>query len=128
MYTGWSLNRFSAQQPFAGNGVAFEETGYLMGLRMLHPLPALKAHLVLGAGGVYNQVEVIDKKGDLVGGSSLGLGWQMEAGLLLPFGKKLVASPGIRYRELPGNIHTAGANIPTQLNYVFVAVGLLHNF
>jgi hypothetical protein len=128
MYAGWSLNRFSASHSFAGEDVTFEETGYLVGLRMIQPLGAQKTDLIIGVGSVYNRLEVLNHKGDLIGGTAQGMGWQLEAGLLFPFGKKLIASPGIRYRVLPANIMVGGSETPATLKYLFASIGLLHNF
>ncbi len=37
VYGGWSWNRFSSDNSFAGTDIDFEETGYTMGLQYIRP-------------------------------------------------------------------------------------------
>jgi hypothetical protein len=129
VYAGWGWNKFSAKQSFAGSDIDFEETGYTYGLRFAHPIAAeSKIKYVIGAGGVYNHIEVEDNKGEVIADSGHGLGWELDAGVSVPIGKHLSIIPGVRYRSLSRRIKTGNVNTSVDLNYISAGVGLSWNF
>jgi opacity protein-like surface antigen len=119
---GWDWNHFSANQSFAGSNMDFEETGYNLGLQFIHPIERSKIHYVIGAGGIYNHIEIENGKGELVSNSGHGFGWQVEAGLSFPIAKRLDLMPGVRYRSLSREFKTADIGTSVDLNYISAGV------
>jgi len=127
-YTGWGWNRFTSSQSFAGANMDFEETGYTLGLQFIHPVASSKINVVIGAGGIYNHIEAENAKGDIISDSGHGWGWQMEAGVAVPLGKRLNFIPTLRYRSLSRDIKVEGSSTAVDLNYVSVGAGLSWTF
>jgi hypothetical protein len=127
-YTGWSWNNFSAEKYFAGEDGSFEETGYTFGLQFIHPIGKSKINYLLRIGGTYNHLEIENNDGDIIIDSGHGLGWQTEAGIVIPISDKLSLSPSIRYRSLSRDIEIANANKSIQLNYLSAGIGLSWSF
>jgi hypothetical protein len=124
VYAGWSWNRFALDQSFAGVKADFEETGYTFGLQYRYPLAQSNVKLQFGVGGIYNHIEVENTEGNSIGDSGHGLGWQAEAGLLLPLGSRLSIMPGIRYRSLSRDIEIASTITDFDFNYLSGGVSL----
>jgi opacity protein-like surface antigen len=127
-YAGWGWNQFSAERSFAGADVDFEETGYTFGLQFVHPFGMSKIHYALRAGGIFNHIEAENTDGDIVGDSDHGFGWQIDAGLEIPFGDRWQVKPGVRYRALSSNIDVDNTETAVDLNYLSVGAGLSWSF
>lgn len=123
-YTGWGWNHFAADQSFAGTDMDFDETGYRLGLQFIHPITKSELSYVLGAGAIYNHIEVENNKGDIISDSGHGWGWQADAGLSVPLGNRLHLLTGIRYQSLSRNIKIGAANTTVDLNYLSAGVGI----
>lgn len=123
-YTGWSWNHFAVDQSFAGQDASFEETGYTFGLQFIHPIGESKLSYLVRLGGTYNHIEIENSDGDIIIDSGHGLGWQAEAGLVIPLSEKFSLLPSVRYRSLNRNIEINNVNTSVNLNYVSVGVGL----
>lgn len=123
-YTGWSWNHFAVDQSFAGPDASFEETGYTFGLQFIHPIGESKLSYLVRLGGTYNHIEIENSDGDIIIDSGHGLGWQAEAGLVIPLSEKFSLLPSVRYRSLNRNIEINNVNTSVNLNYVSVGVGL----
>lgn len=128
-YAGWSWNKFSADKSFTGNNNDFEETGYNVGLQFIHPLSkSSDIQMIIGGGGTYNHIEIENTDGDIIGDSGHGLGWQIDAGLMVPIGKHLNFIPGLRYRALSRDLKTNTNNTAIDLNYFSVGAGISFTF
>ena len=73
-YAGWSWNKFSAYQSFAGSNMDFEETGYNFGLQFIHPIPNLNISYMVKGGGTYNHIETENSAGNIINDTGHGLG------------------------------------------------------
>jgi hypothetical protein len=124
VYAGWSWNKFSAEQSFAGTDTDFEETGYSYGLQFIHPIGSSKVNYLLRGGGLYNHIETENKEGDIIADSGHGFGWDIETGVSIPLGERWQFAPGIRYRALSRDIEIGTTKTPVDLNYISVGVGL----
>ncbi|AFH47832.1 Hypothetical protein IALB_0118 [Ignavibacterium album JCM 16511] len=127
-YAGLSYNNFAVDQSFAGNNASFEETGYTFGLQFIHPIGESDIKYIVRAGGTYNHIEIENNNGDITIDSGHGLGWQAEAGLVIPFSDKFSLLPSVRYRSLKRDIDINNVNTSVDLNYLSVGVGLSWSF
>lgn len=127
-YAGWSYNNFAVDQSFAEPDASFEETGYTFGLQFIHPIGKSGLSYLVRAGGTYNHIEIENNDGDIIIDSGHGLGWQAEAGLVIPLSEKFSLSPSVRYRSLNRDIEINNVSTPVDLNYLSVGVGLSWSF
>lgn len=123
-YAGWSYNNFAVDQSFAGTDASFEETGYTFGLQFIHPIGETEVKYLVRAGGTYNHLEIENSDGDITIDSGHGLGWQAEAGLVIPLSEKFSLLPSIRYRSLNREISINNTTTSVNLNYFSSGVGL----
>jgi len=128
VYAGWSWNRFSSDNSFAGTDIDFEETGYTMGMQYIRPIGESKVNLLLRVGGLYNHIEVENSEGDIIADSGHGLGWQVEGGVAIPLGEKWRLLPSVRYRSLAREITIETVTTSTDLNYVSIGIGIARIF
>lgn len=128
VYGGWGWNRFGADNSFAGNDVCFEETGYVFGLQFKHPIGESKTSYYLRAGGLYNHIEIENADGDITHDSGHGLGWQVAGGLDFQLGKNWSLTPGVKFNALNRDVENEGVNVPLDLNYLQLRIGLLKKF
>ncbi|HSL88552.1 MAG TPA: outer membrane beta-barrel protein, partial [Ignavibacteriaceae bacterium] len=127
-YAGWSYNNFAADQSFAGTDASFEETGYTFGFQFIHPIGESGLSYLVRAGGTYNHIEIENNGGDIIIDSGHGLGWQAEAGLVIPLSEKFSLLPSLRYRSLNRDIEIENVSTSVDLNYLSVGVGLSWSF
>lgn len=127
-YAGWSYNNFAVDQSFAGPDASFEETGYTFGLQFIHPIGESGLSYLVRAGGTYNHIEIENNDGDIIIDSGHGLGWQAEAGLVIPLSDKFSLLPSLRYRSLNRDIEIENVSTSVDLNYLSVGVGLSWSF
>lgn len=123
-YAGWGWNHFAADNSFAGTDMDFEETGYSLGLQFIHPVENSKLNYLIGAGAIYNHIEIENNQGDIVADSKHGWGWRAEAGIDVPVAKQLHLTPTIRYQTLSRDFAIGETKTAGDLNYVSVGVGL----
>ena len=127
VYGGWGWNKFGADESFAGNDVSFEETGYVFGLQFKHPFGNSQHAYYLRAGGLYNHIEV-EYDGDVTHDSKHGLGWQLAGGIDFQLGKNWSLTPGVKFNSLNRDVENEGVNVPLDLNYLQLRVGILKKF
>ena len=127
-YAGWSYNNFAVDQSFAGPDASFEETGYTFGLQFIHPIGESGLSYLVRVGGTFNHIEIENNDGDIIIDSGHGLGWQAEAGLVIPLSEKFSLSPSLRYRSLNRDIKIENVSTSVDLNYLSVGVGLSWSF
>lgn len=127
-YVGWSYNNFAVDQSFAGTDASFEETGYTFGFQFIHPIGESEIKYLVRAGGTYNHIEVENNDGDIIIDSRHGLGWQAEAGLIIPLSDKFSLLPSVRYRSLNRDVEINNVSTSVDLNYVSFGVGLSWSF
>lgn len=128
VYAGWSYNNFAVDKSFAGTDASFEETGYTFGLQLTHPIEGAGIDFIMRAGATYNHIEIENNAGKIIIDSGHGLGWQAEAGIVVPLCNRLNLQPSIRYRSLSRDITIENKISPVQLNYVSFGVGLSWSF
>ena len=127
VYGGWGWNKFGADESFAGNDVSFEETGYVLGLQFKHPIGESATSYYFRAGGLYNHIE-LENDGDVTHDSKHGFGWQLAGGFDFKLGKNWSLTPGIKFNSLNRDIENEGVNVPLDLNYLQLRVGILKKF
>lgn len=127
-YAGWSYNNFAVDQSFAGSDANFEETGYTFGFQFIHPIGESDIKYLARIGGTYNHIEIENNDGDIIIDSGHGLGWQAEAGLVIPLNEKFSLLPSVRYRSLNRNIDINSTSTSVNLNYVSASLGLSWSF
>lgn len=128
VFAGWSWNRFSAGRSFAGTDMKFDETGYSYGLQFIHPIAQSSISYMLKGGGTYNHIETKNSNGDVVNDTGHGTGWQAGGGLAIPFAKRWMLIPEVRYRSLSRTVNSNEASTPVDLNYVSGGVGIAYSF
>ncbi|HOZ85742.1 MAG TPA: outer membrane beta-barrel protein [Niabella sp.] len=128
LYAGWSWNKFAAENSFMGSNMDFEETGYCFGLQFIHPIEKTKINYLLRGGAVYNHIETENSEGKIINDTGHGWGWQIGGGIAIPFGKRLMLTPEIRYRSLSRDIKVGDVKTPVDLNYVSAGAGLSFSF
>lgn len=127
-YAGWSYNNFAVDQSFAGADASFEETGYTFGFQFIHPIGESTLSYLVRVGGTYNHIEIENNDGDIIIDSGHGLGWQAEAGLVIPLSERFSLLPSVRYRSLNRDIKIENVSTSVDLNYISVGVGLSWSF
>lgn len=127
IYLGWGWNKFGADESFLGNDRDFEETGYVFGVQFKHPLGERKTSYYLRAGGLYNHIE-IENGGDVTHNSGHGLGWQLAGGVAVNLGNNWSLTPGVKFNSLSRDVENEGVNVPLDLNYLQLRMGLLKKF
>lgn len=128
VYAGWGWNKFSADNSFAGANIDFEETGYTFGFQFVHPISETSLSYLIRAGGIFNHIEVENADGQIISDSGHGIGWQIDAGIVIPIFNRLHLMPGVRYRSLYRDIEISNLITSVKLNYVSVGLGLAMSF
>ena len=128
-YGGWGYGRAAAAgTSFAGTDIDVEETGYTFGLQFVHPIRASRFGYFVRAGGVYNHIEIENSNGDITADSGHGLGWQVESGVVVPFGSKWRLMPSVRYRALSRDIEVGTTRTDVDLTYITPGIGIARTF
>lgn len=127
-YAGWGWNKFPTDNSFAGTDMDFEETGYTFGFQFIHPIEKTSLSYLIRVGGIYNHIEVENVDGEIISDSGHGLGWQVEAGIVIPIIDRLNLLPSVRYRSLSRDIEFSNTVTSVDQNYVSVGVGLTYCF
>jgi hypothetical protein len=126
VYGGWGWSLFP-QDKSESRIYSNEETGYAFGLLFLRPLSNTEIRYFLKGGPIYNHLEV--ESGDVTySDSGHEWGWLIETGISLPFDYGISVNPGLRYRQLSGNIMREGHRLEFNLNYLSVGVGVAKTF
>lgn len=128
VYGGWGWNKFGADESFAGYDVCFEETGYVFGLQFKHPIGERATSYYFRAGGLYNHIEIENEDGDVTHDSGHGLGWQLAGGIDLKLGNNWSLTPGVKFNSLSRDVDNNNTNVPLDLNYFSLRVGILKTF
>lgn len=123
-YAGWGWNQFNAKESFAGKDMDFEETGYSLGLRFIHPLGVSNIRYLVHGGALFNHIEVENNEGDIVSDSGHGIGWQIGTGLSIPLSSQLSINPVISYRALSRDIKIDNIKTSVDQNYLSLGIGL----
>jgi opacity protein-like surface antigen len=126
-YVGWDWFRFVTDEPFAGADFDVENTGYAFGLQFQHPL-AGSMEWLLRAGAVYNHIELEDNDGDIVADSGHEFGWEVGGGVSIPLNPRFALTPGVRYRTLSADLDVGAGNVPVDLSYVAIELGIAYSF
>ena len=127
-YAGWSWNKFSASQSFAGSNLDFDETGYCFGLQFIHPIEKSNISYMIKGGATYNHIETENSTGKIINDTGHGFGWQAGGGITIPMGNRWQLIPEVRYRSLTRDITVGEVKTPVNLNYISAGVGLSFSF
>ena len=127
VYAGWGWNKFGADESFAGNDISFEETGYVFGLQFKHLIGKSATSYYLRTGGLYNHIE-LENDGDVTHDSGHGFGWQVAGGVDIKLGINWSITPGVKFNSLNRDVENEGVNVPFDLNYLQLRVGILKKF
>ncbi len=125
VYGGWSWNRFTAENSFAGTDIDLVETGYRFGLQCFKPLGSSSHNYFIHSGGIYHHIEIENRDGDITGDSDHGLGWEAGAGVAFSLGENWKLMPGIRYRVLSRDIEAEDTVTGTDLTYLSGSISVL---
>ena len=126
MYAGWGWTMFP-QDKSQVKVYSNEETGYSFGLQFMRPLPNSEIRYFIKGGGIYNHI-VIENGNEVYSDSGHELGWQIETGMSLPLDLGIAVNPGIRYRQLSGNITRDNSKQGFDLNYLSIGIGVSKTF
>lgn len=123
LFAGWGWNRFAAD-----DNLDYEETGYIMGLQFKHPIGSSPIAYYLRAGALYNHIEVENDKGDIIGDTGHGWGWQAAAGVDIPLGSGWSLAPGVKFNSLSRELDQDGVTTDLNLNYFSARLGVVKVF
>lgn len=129
-YFGWDWWRFEADEGFAGAGVDLEETGFAFGLRYDQPFSGRRESgpgFWIRGGGTADHFELEDADGRIIADSGYGPGWEVGAGLSLPWaGWRL--TPGVRVRYLSRDVEVESRRFNLGLRTFAFEFGVAHAF
>lgn len=128
VYGGWSWNKFYADKSFAGNDVDFEESGYTLGLKYLHPIKKSSINYVIEGGGIFSHLEVENNKNEQVADSRFELGCEAGAGLAIALDERFYLLAGFRYHWLKNKIVVAETTTPVNFSYFTINTGVSWSF
>ena len=123
LYAGWGWNRFAADENFD-----YEETGYIMGVQFKHPIGNSPIAYYLRAGALYNHIEVENDKGDIIGDTGHGWGWQAAGGVDIPLGSGWSLAPGVKFNSLSRELDEDGVKTNLNLSYFSARLGVVKVF
>lgn len=124
IYTGWGWNKFTADNLFDYTNIDIVETGYRLGLQFTSPITNSRIKFLIGAGALYNHLEIENSDGKIIDDSGHGLGWQADAGVVIPLGNRFNLTPTVRYQSLGRNLNNGSNATSVNLNYVSGGLGL----
>ncbi len=126
IYAGWGWNKFNTDNLFNNPNIDIEETGYRVGLRFASRLGDSKFKYLIGAGGLYNHIELENSAGEITEDSGHGFGWQADVGIVIPLGKRFNLTPTVRYQSLNRDLNNGSIATSVDLNYI--STGLEFSF
>lgn len=123
LFTGWSWSNF------ASDDFDFEETGYDLGVRFIHPISGMNFSYLLEAAATFKHVEV-EFDDEIVADSDHSLGYQLGAGIVFPITSNLTVIPSLRYNALNTEVEfdASGAKAKGDLNYLSIGANLAWKF
>jgi hypothetical protein len=124
VYAGWGWFEFS---PKEGLDKQFEETGYVFGLRFLHPINDV-FHYTLSAGSVYGHLEMAEPDGEIIADTGHGFGWQAEAGIGISLSDHVMFVPSVRYHTVSRELTLSDTTTTLDLRYLSVGIGVSFRF
>jgi opacity protein-like surface antigen len=129
LYGGWDWAHFGAKSSFAGSNMDFEETGYVLGLRLERPCP--RGHpmaLRLETGATYKHVEVENSSGARAADSEHSVGYEVGAGVAFGLGDEWSLVPMARFRALSPEFTIGPASTAGNLRYATIEFTLSRRF
>jgi Outer membrane protein beta-barrel domain len=124
VYAGWGWNKFSADKLFSQTNIDVVETGYRAGLQFTSPFGESKFKYLIGAGGLYNHLEIENSEGKMTEDSGHGLGLQADVGIVFPLGNRCNLTPTVRYQALKRNLNNGSVSTSVDLNYFSTGLAL----
>jgi hypothetical protein len=126
-YAGWAYGQARTDRPLGGQAYDVEATGYVFGMRFLHPVAGSVSGWVQG-GGVYKHIELENSAGTVVADSGHELGWEAGAGVSVPVSRSIAITPGARYRTLTTDLAIGSTTREVDLSYVAAELGVSWSF
>lgn len=121
---GWGYNTFEVESTMGSSEMDFVANGYSLGLQFDQPIASSRFSVLIGGGGIYHHLEVENDAGDVLGDSGHGLGYQVDLGLGIRVGSKLMFTPGIKYRSIERDFDLGEENMRIDLNYLSAGASL----
>ena len=128
VYGGWGYSHFNANESFAGSDVAFEQTGYILGLQFKHPVGNSPVSYFVRAGALYCHIETENNSGDIISDTGHGIGWQAATGIEVALGRNWSLAPGLKYNWLSGETNFEGTNYQLDHRTVSARIGIVKRF
>jgi len=128
VYGGWGYTHFNADQSFAGSDIDFEQTGYILGLQLKHPIGNSPVSYFVRAGGLYSHIEIENNNGDIIGDTGHGIGYQVAGGIEVSMGKNWSLAPGLKYSSLEGETDFEGTSYQLDHRVVSARIGIVKRF
>jgi hypothetical protein len=116
---GWTL--------FPQQEITNEETGFMFGVQFMRPIFDSEVRYYFKGGGVYDRLK-IQNNNHQFSNSGRELGWLIESGLSLPLDYGLALNPGLRYRQLSGEISMNHISQKFNLNYLSLGISVSKTF
>jgi opacity protein-like surface antigen len=126
-YGGWGYFQSRTDRPLGGQAYDVEATGYVFGMRFLHPVAGSVSGWLQG-GGVYKHIELENSAGTIVADSDHELGWEAGAGVSVPVSRSIAITPGARYRTLTADLTVGSATQRVDLSYIAAEIGVTWSF
>lgn len=127
VYAGWGWNSFGVDQDLEIDDLEFEETGYSLGLRFIHPITPSLSYL-LGAGAIYKHFEAEDASGDITADTGHEWGWEGQVGVVFDLGVGLELRPQLVYRSLATDLELGTFRTDMDLQYLSFGLGIAKKF
>lgn len=127
VYAGWGWNSFEVDEETQLGELEIDETGYSFGLRFIHPINNSVSYLV-GLGGIYKHFEAENSSGDITGDSDHELGFEIQGGLVLEFGRGFDLRPQVIYRSLSATSDLGTLESEIDLQYLSIGIGIAKKF
>lgn len=126
-YAGWDWNKFDSEYDSPNGNADFEETGFVLGIRFIHPVLNSRVTWDVGAGGIYKHIETENSSGEIIRDTGHDLGWEIGGGIGYELGNGFSLRPGVSYSSLKAEDDGPG-NREYKLNYFSFGIGLAKRF
>ncbi|MGQ1891043.1 outer membrane beta-barrel protein [Thermophagus sp. OGC60D27] len=127
-YAGWGWNKLPADNSFAGDDICFEETGYIFGFQLMHPIGNSPFSYYARVGGLYNHIETENAEGDIINDTGHGLGFQLASGVNYYLGKNWNLTGGVKFNSLSRDADFEGISKNLDYQYVSIRIGFVKQF
>lgn len=124
IYSGWDWNKFTCVKSFAGSYTDFEETGYVLGIKYIHPVENTNFNYFISAGTTLKHIEIQDQKGEIIADTDFGFGWETSIGIALNLKQRWSISPSFRMRSLKRSVNLNEIQNNFELSYISLKIAI----